>query len=159
VTTLLGALALVVKHHRTITTDIVFGPGDVSTPVVNLVQSVVLGVSLLDLASCGTQEDQVNAITTAMVSALGDLKVTLPVNGEGVAAVGDGTLDESTGVVGLFNVAGNKLLQVLEDGRIVVVLGIFVNLLGRGSPPDRLRIELDVVVEDGLCEISAVGDT
>jgi len=94
-----------------------------------------------------------------MVSTLGDLKIALPVNSEGVTAVGDRTLDESTGVVGLFNVACNKLFQVLVNGRIVVVLGVLVDLAGRLSPPDRLRIELDFVVEDGLGESSTVSNT
>lgn len=121
-TTLFGTLALGIKHHGTITANVVLGPSDVGTPVVNLVQSVVLRISLLDLASGGTQEDQVDTIAATMVSSLGNLKVTLPVNGKGVTAIGDGTLDESTGIVGLFNISRDKLFEVLVDGWIVVVL-------------------------------------
>lgn len=93
-----------------------------STPVVNLVESVVLRVSLLNLASVGAQKDHVNTVASTALAAARHLEVTLPVEGEAVAAVGNRALDESTGIIGLFSVALDKLIEVVEDGRKVVVL-------------------------------------
>lgn len=80
------------------------------TPVINLVESVVLRVSLLDFASGRAQKDHVDTIATTALATTGNLKVALPVEGEGVAAVSNGSLDKSAGVVGLFRVAGDELL-------------------------------------------------
>lgn len=104
------ATTLGVKHNRTIAANIVLGPSNMGTPVINLVKSVVLRVSLLDLASGRAQKDHVDAIATTALATLGNLKVTLPVEGEGVAAVSDGPLDKSTRVVGLFGITGDELL-------------------------------------------------
>jgi hypothetical protein len=120
------ALALRVKHYRAITADIILGPSDVGTPVVDLVEGVVLRVSLLDLSSLRVQEHHVDTVAATTTSSLGNLEVTLPVEGEGVAAVGDGPFDEGAGVVGLFSVAFDELLAILVDGRKVVVLGMLV---------------------------------
>jgi hypothetical protein len=94
----------------------------VSTPVVDLVQRVVLGESLVNLASRRRQEDHINTVGATATGSAFNIHVTLPVKGEAVAAVGDGALDESAGVIGLLNVAVNELLSVLEDGRKVIVL-------------------------------------
>jgi len=104
------ALALGIKHNRTITANIVLGPSNMRTPVINLVESVVLRVSLLDFASGRAQKDHVDTIATTALATTGNLKVALPVEGEGVAAISDGPLDKSAGVVGLFRVAGDELL-------------------------------------------------
>jgi hypothetical protein len=100
-----------------------------STPVVHLVEGVVLRVRLLNLPSLRVQEHHVDTVATTPTSSLGYLEVTLPVECEGVAAVGDRSLDEGAGVVGLFSVAFDELLAVLVDGRKVIVLKI-VSLMG-----------------------------
>ncbi len=98
------------------------------TPVVDLVEGVVLRVRLLNLPSLGVQEHHIDAVAAATTSSLGDLEVALPVECEGVAAVGDGSFDEGAGVIGLFSIAFDELLTVLVDGRKVIVLK-FVSLI------------------------------
>jgi len=118
------ALAIGIKHHRAITADFILGPGDMGTPVVDLVKGVVLRVRLLYLPSLRVQEHHIDAVAAATTGSLGDLEVALPVECEGVAAVGDGSFDESAGVICLFSVAFDELLAVLVYGRKVIVLSL-----------------------------------
>jgi hypothetical protein len=76
----------------------------------------------VNLASRRRQEDHVNTVGATATGSAFNIHVALPVKGEAVAAIGNGALDESAGIIGLFNVTGNELLSVLEDGRKVVVL-------------------------------------
>lgn len=93
-----------------------------SSPVVDLVEGVVLRISLGDLGRLGVKEDHVDSVATTALVTLGNLKVALPVKGEAVAAVGHGTLDEGAGVVLLLDVAADELGAVVKDGREVVGL-------------------------------------
>lgn len=97
-----------------------------STPVVDLVEGVVLRVRLFDLPSLRVQENHVDTVAATTTSSLGNLEVALPVEGEGVAAVGDGSFDEGARVVGLFSVAFDEFLAILIDGRKVIVLKLLV---------------------------------
>lgn len=116
------AFTLRIEHDGAVAADAVLGPGDVGSPVVDLVEGVVLGVGLGDLARLGVEEDHVDAVTAAALVSLGNLKVALPVKGEAVAAVGHGALDEGAGVVLPLYVAADELGAVVEDGREVVGL-------------------------------------
>lgn len=116
------AFTLGVEHYGAVAADPVLGPGDVGSPVVDLVEGVILGVGIDDLARLGVEEDHVDAVAAAALVSLGNLKVALPVKGEAVATVGHGALEDGAGVVLLLDVAADELCAVVEDGREVVGL-------------------------------------
>lgn len=90
--------------------------------VVHLVEVVVLGVGRRDEARLVVEEDHVDAVGAAARDAhAGHAEVALPVEAEGVAAVGDGADDELLRVVGAAAEL-DHLGGAFEDGGEVIRL-------------------------------------
>ena len=91
------------------------------TEVVQHVERVVLGIGSRDESRLVVEEDHINAISAAVLFEAWDLEVTLPVEAEGVAAVGNGANDERVRVV-VVRVLLDELVDALDDRREVISL-------------------------------------
>lgn len=91
-------------------------------PSVHLIQGIVLAVGQIGFTTVVVDVHNVDAIYATLCREPGDGKVALPVKGEEVAPVRDGTDDEGVGVVLGVGLCVDDFLEVVPDGRVVVLL-------------------------------------